>query len=98
MPHFVLRCIDGDLAEELRPFHRAAHVEHVRGTGVTRVAGPLLDDSGKTIGSMLIIEVEDLAAANAFSQADPFRSHGVFKSVEVTSFRMTYVDLSPETA
>ena len=38
--------------------------------------GALLDDEGKQIGSMLIIDVADKAEADAFADADPFVEAG----------------------
>ena len=88
---FVLRCIDAPEVGSKRAELREAHVAHVRGAGVTRLAGPLLDDSGAIVGSLLVIEVDDLAAAEAFSAADPYRQAGVFRTVEIQPYRPTYV-------
>jgi uncharacterized protein YciI len=97
MPHFVLHCLDNDNSGELRPVLREAHLAHVRGSGITRLAGPLLDAHDAPIGSLLIVEADNLGAARAFSQADPYRIGGVFRSVEITPMRLSFVDL-PEGA
>jgi uncharacterized protein YciI len=39
-------------------------------------------------GSMLIVEAADLAAAKAFSAADPYTTAGLFESVEIRPFRV----------
>ncbi len=93
MPHFVLRCTDSESAAELRPLHREAHLAHVRGSGMTRLAGRLKDTAGEVTGSLLIVEAADAAAAEAFSLADPFRRLGVYKSVEIVPFEMSFVDM-----
>jgi uncharacterized protein YciI len=41
------------------------------------------------VGSMLIIEAADLAAARAFAAADPYQAAGVFESVDVRPFKLT---------
>lgn len=93
MPHFVLHCIDSESAAALRPVHREAHLAHVTGSGKTRIAGRLQNADGEVIGSLLIIEAENAQAANAFSLADPFRQLGVWRSVEITPYDMSFVDL-----
>lgn len=93
MPYFVLRCTDSENATELRPLHRPEHLAHVRGSGVVRIAGRMLDGAGSVIGSLLIVEVADAAAAEAFSMADPFRRLGVYSAVEIVPFDMSFVDL-----
>jgi uncharacterized protein len=93
MPHFVVYCIDSDRAADLRPQHRPAHLDHLRGSGMVRLAGPMSDDAGKTIGSLLIVEADDLAAARAFSEADPFRKLGVYQSVDIHPFAISVLDL-----
>jgi uncharacterized protein YciI len=89
MPLFVLTCLDKPNALEQRLGAREAHVAYVRGSGACKVGGPFLDEAGEMVGSMLIIEAADLAAAKAFAAADPYRAAGVFESVDVRPFKLT---------
>lgn len=89
MPLFVLTCIDKPGALDQRMAAREAHLAYVRGSGVAKLGGPLLDEAGGMAGSMLIIEADDLAAAKAFSAADPYLTAGVFESVDVRPFKVT---------
>jgi uncharacterized protein YciI len=41
------------------------------------------------IGSLIIIEVADLAAARAWSANDPYVLNGVFQSVDIRPVRVT---------
>jgi uncharacterized protein YciI len=93
---FVLHCIDAEGTAQLRARHRPAHLEHIRGSGVVRIAGPLLNENEAMIGSLIIIEVADMEAARAFSEADPFKREGVFGSVEIRRFSFSYTDLRTE--
>ena len=93
MPQFVLYCVDSDRGAELRPQHRPSHLEYIRGSGMVRLAGPMSDAAGKTIGSLLIVEAEDMAAAQAFSEGDPFRKLGVYQSVEINPFVISHFDM-----
>jgi uncharacterized protein YciI len=88
---FVLLCTDkpnsAALRGELRPEHLAyldGHRESVK------LAGPFLTDDGeKPIGSMLVIEAVNAAAANAFAANDPYAQGGLFSSVEIKPWRWT---------
>lgn len=89
MPLFVLTCLDKPNALEQRLGAREAHIAYVRGSGACKVGGPFLDEAGDMVGSMLIIEAEDLAAAKAFAVADPYAQAGVFQSVDIRPFKLT---------
>ena len=94
--YFVLHCVDAPGAAPLRAQHRPAHLEHIRNSGKVRVAGPLLDEDEAMIGSLIIVEARDMEAARAFSQADPFSREGVFGSVDIQRFAMSFTDLRTE--
>lgn len=93
MPQFVMYCLDGEKGAELRPQIRERHLAHLRGSGLVRIAGPMLDADGKPVGSLLIIEAEDIEAVRQFSAADPYSMAGVFASVEIRPFTMSVVDM-----
>ena len=51
-------------------------------------AGPLLDDDGHAmIGSLLVIDFRDRAAALAWLQQEPFTSAGLYATTKVHAFR-----------
>ena len=80
---YILHCIDKPDSLELRMATRPAHLEYLNGQeSVIKLAGPYLGEDGKPCGSMLIIEVESLAAARAWGAADPYAKAGLFGRVE----------------
>ena len=86
MPLFVLigRDHPNSLARRLQ--HRPAHLEAVRvldASGRVRHGGPLKNDRGQMIGSLLIFEAESLEAAKKLVAADPYVVGGVFETYEV---------------
>lgn len=93
MPLFVIHSIDRLDAGDLRARWREDHVAHVRGSGLTRIAGPILGEDDAVAGSLMVIETTDLAAAQAFAADDPFSKAGLFASVDVRPFRLTVLDL-----
>jgi uncharacterized protein len=90
MPLFVLMCFDKPDSLPLRMATREAHLAYVRGRlDELKLGGPFLDDKGDMAGSLMIVEAEDLAAAQAFSAADPYRQAGLFERVDIKPFRAT---------
>jgi uncharacterized protein len=90
LAHFVLICIDRPGCLELRLANREAHLAYLADhEGAVRLAGPFLDAEGRPAGSMLIVEAEDLAAAEAFAAADPYAVADLFERVEVRAWRPT---------
>lgn len=44
----------------------------------------MLDENGNMCGSLIVMDVDDLAAAQAFNAADPYQTSGVFTRVEIS--------------
>ncbi|EEX09018.1 YCII-related domain superfamily protein [Ruegeria lacuscaerulensis ITI-1157] len=77
---------DKDGALQTRLDNRAAHLAYIEETGVVAQAGPLLDGDAM-IGSLVILDVEDLSAAQAWADNDPYAKAGLFKSVELIPWK-----------
>ena len=94
MAHFALTCIDKPGSLALRMANRDAHFAYGRSTpGVIRLGGPFLNDAGEMIGSLIIIEAADLAAAWAWHEADPYKLAGLFERVDIRPWRATFGEL-----
>jgi hypothetical protein len=87
MPLFVLSGIDKPDSHALRDANRPAHVSYFGQHPATRLGGPYLDEAGRAVGSMIIVETEDAAAALAISQADPYRLAGLYERVDIRAWR-----------
>jgi len=89
MALFILTCTDKPGALDLRMATREAHLAFLRERmSIIKVGGPLLDDAGGMIGSMLVIEADSAAEAEAFAAADPYRLAGLFERVSVQPWRL----------
>lgn len=51
-----------------------------------RTAGALRNEAGVRIGMMILIELEDYAAANQFMSDSPFFQAGLYRHVEVLHY------------
>lgn len=89
---FVFHAQDGaDGAEKRRvnyPAHRA-HLEATASFGVSIIlSGPLVADDGETpVGSMIIVDAADRAAAEKYFLSDPFARAGVWEKTQITAFK-----------
>lgn len=83
----ALICKDKPGHLQTRLDNRAAHLEHIRASGVVEMAGPFLSPEGQMTGSLVVLEVEDLAVAQAWAAADPYALAGLFESVTITEWK-----------
>ena len=86
MALFVYQGSDGPRGRELRKTLRARHLAHLQGladAGRVRFAGPLYATDGQPCGSLVLFDADDLEAARAIAESDPYFVEGVFESVEV---------------
>ena len=74
-------------ALDVRKANREAHLAYVRETGVVQQAGPFLDGNGEMCGSLLILDVPDMAAAEAWAADDPYARADLFASVELSAWK-----------
>ncbi|WP_377191816.1 YciI family protein [Ruegeria meonggei] len=77
---------DKDGALQTRMDNRAAHLAYIEETGVVAQAGPLLDGDAM-IGSLIILEVEDMTGAQAWADNDPYAKAGLFQSVDLIAWK-----------
>ena len=86
---FAITCIDKPNSLDLRLANRPPHLEYLN-SHLARIviAGPLLDDAGeKPVGSLLVMEFDDTAGAEAFAAGDPYAKAGLFQSVGIRPYR-----------
>ena len=86
MPLFAVICRDKPGALETRLANRDAHLAHIRDSGVVTYAGPFLQD-GQMCGSLVVLDTTDLAAAQAWADADPYKAADLFASIEVIEWK-----------
>lgn len=82
----ALICIDKAGALQVRLDTRAAHLDYIATTGVVEMAGPFLE-AGAMVGSLVVLNVDDLAAAQAWAAGDPYAKAGLFASVDIREWK-----------
>lgn len=86
MPLFAVICRDKPGALPVRIATREAHLAHIRDSGIVAMAGPLIE-GGEMCGSLVVLDAADLAAAQAWADADPYKAAGLFERVEITEWK-----------
>jgi len=84
---FALICTDKADHIEIRKANRDAHLAYIANTGVVEMAGPFLDDGSLMSGSLVILEVEARADAEAWAAADPYAKAGLFAKVRIEAWK-----------
>jgi uncharacterized protein len=83
---FAVICRDKPGHLQTRLDTRAAHLAYIEATGIVKMAGPFLE-AGQMCGSLVVVEAEDLAGAEAWAAGDPYAAAGLFDSVSVTEWK-----------
>ncbi len=86
---FVILGFDGPDGRAKRKIYRPAHLERMErlnAQGRVVLAGPLTDGAG----SLIVIEADSFADAEAFANEDPYTVNGVFERVEVHPFMQVF--------
>ncbi len=77
----ALIALDKPGSLEVRKANREAHIAYLKETGVVQQAGPFLSNTGEMNGSLIVLDVPDMEAAQAWAAGDPYGRAGLFDSV-----------------
>lgn len=84
---YALMTTDKPGALQTRMDNREAHLAYIADTGVVEMAGPVLDDDGNMCGSLIVLEVADMAAAQDWAANDPYAKAGLFSDVRIQAWK-----------
>jgi len=89
--HYIVFAIDKPGHVDLRQTSRPDHLEYLKSQkDIIVTAGPMQSDDGEAmIGSMLVIDVADRAAAEDFARNDPYAKAGLFESTVIKRWKRT---------
>jgi len=83
----ALMTTDKPGALQVRKDNRDAHLAYIKETGVVEMAGPFLDAEGEMCGSLIVMEVADMEAAEAWAANDPYAKAGLFSDVRLQEWK-----------
>lgn len=83
----ALICQDKPGALQTRIDNRAAHLAYISDTGIVDLAGPFLSSDGQMTGSLVVLNVTDMAQAQEWAASDPYALAGLFASVTLQEWK-----------
>jgi len=93
MPLFALIGHDHPLELKRRQSHQAAHREHMAKLDAgsrLRYGGPLMNEQEEMVGSLIILEANNLDEAKIIYAEDPYIIHNVFERYEVIETKQIF--------
>lgn len=91
---YVVHYLDKKDAGDIRQQHREAHIAYRKGLGDRLLlAGPLLSEDGKPVGSLVLLEAGSLQEAKEIAQSDPYAAAGLFDQILVHGYKIMAVNL-----
>ena len=85
---FALYCTDRPASLELRMATRPSHLAYLETFRPSMmVGGALMDADGKAAGTLLVVDMADRVAVEAFAAGDPYAKAGLFESTIIRPFR-----------
>lgn len=90
---FALICKDRPGKLEVRLANRPAHLDYLTAlneAGKLKFAGPLIGDDGKPFGSLVAVEADDRAGAQAIAAGDLYAKADLFESVEISQWNWVF--------
>lgn len=89
---YAFYCSDNPEAVGVRVANREAHLAFLNELGERLfLAGPFLSEDGSTmVGSLIIVECDDLADARRLAARDPYAKAGLFSGVAIKPWRKVF--------
>ncbi|OWY13232.1 hypothetical protein B6V72_10585 [Thioclava sp. F34-6] len=84
--YFAVICRDKPGALQTRMDNREAHLAYIEETGAVVMAGPFIENE-QMVGSLVILEVDSLKAAQDWAANDPYAKAGLFEDVQVKAWK-----------
>ncbi|OWY02126.1 YciI family protein [Thioclava sp. IC9] len=84
--YFAVICRDKPGALQTRLDNREAHLAYIEETGAVFMAGPFIENE-QMVGSLVILEVDSLKAAQDWAANDPYAKAGLFEDVQVKAWK-----------
>lgn len=93
--YFMLLATDGENVHEARIAARPDHLarlEQLKAQGDLLTAGPtpLPENPERVSGSLIIAKFEDLDAAQAWAESDPYVDAGVYEEILIKPFKAVF--------
>lgn len=82
----VLICQDKPGALEIRKANRESHIAYLKASDIVAQAGPVLNAEGEMAGSIIVLDTDDRAVAEAWAANDPYAAADLFAEVRIETW------------
>ena len=90
---YLIKAYDGNNAREKRMAVRPKHLANIANVMEHVIcAGGLLDENGKMVGSVLIMEFADRSQLDAYLHSEPYLTENVWEKVEIEPMNVVILD------
>lgn len=88
---FAVICTDKPGRAEVRAANRDAHLAFLTALGdAVILGGPMIDDAGGMVGSIIVVEADNRADVEATFAEDPYFKAGLFESVVIRAYKKVF--------
>ena len=85
---YLITCIDKKESIDLRLSTREEHIKYLKKIKKKLLlAGPILDKSGNPVGTVLVLDFDNIERVNLFLKNDPYSKVKLFKSIKILEFK-----------
>ncbi len=85
---YLITCTDKANSLDLRLSTREEHIKYLKKIKKKLIlAGPILDKNDNPVGTVLIVDFDNLNALKKFLNDDPYSKVNLFEDVEIVRFK-----------
>ena len=85
---YLITCTDKENSIDLRLSTREKHIKYLKKIKKKLIlAGPILDKNDNPVGTVLIVDFDNLNALKKFLNDDPYSKVNIFDNVEIVRFK-----------
>ena len=88
---YLITCIDKKESIDLRLSTREEHIKYLKKIKKKLLlAGPILDKSGNPVGTVLVLDFDNIERVNLFLKNDPYSKVDLFETVNIEIFKRVF--------
>ena len=85
---YLITCTDKENSLDLRLSTREKHIKYLKKIKRKLIlAGPILDKNDNPVGTVLVVDFDELTAVREFLNEDPYSKVNLFKEVNIIRFK-----------
>ena len=85
---YLITCTDKENSIDLRLSTREEHIKYLKKLKKKLIlAGPILDKNNNPVGTVLIVDFDNLNAVKKFLNEDPYSKVNLFNDIKIVRFK-----------